>query len=58
MKEETDRTGSVFKAGLHLEPDSNLSQTVDFELYAQYLWKQHTKWKSRSTGWKSPRAHT
>ena len=41
MKEETDRTGSILKAGLHLGPD------VDFELYAQYLWKRHTSWKSR-----------
>ena len=28
-----NRTGSILKAGLHLGPD------VDFELYAQYLWK-------------------
>ena len=31
MKEETDRTGSILKQ------DSILGQTVDFELYAQYL---------------------
>ena len=23
-----------------------MGRTVDFELYAQYLWKQHTKGKS------------
>ena len=39
MKEETDRTGSILKAGLHLGPP------VDFELYAQYLWKRHTNGK-------------
>ena len=33
LKEETDRTGSILKQ------DSILGQTVDFELYAQYLWK-------------------
>ena len=38
--------------------DSILGQTVDFELYAQYLWKWHTNWKTRPPGWKSPRAHT
>ena len=27
--------------------DSISGQTVDFELYAQYLWKQHTNWKTR-----------
>ena len=27
--------------------DSILGRTVDFELYAQYLWKRHTNWKSR-----------
>ena len=24
-----------------------MGQTVDFELYAQYLWKRHTNWKTR-----------
>ena len=38
--------------------DSILGQTVDFELYAQYLWKRHTNWKTRPPGWKSPRACT
>ena len=38
--------------------DSILGQTVDFELYAQYLWKRHTNWKTRPPGWKSPRART
>ena len=27
--------------------DSILGWTVDFELYAQNLWKQHTNWKTR-----------
>ena len=26
--------------------------------YAQYLWKRHSNWKTRSPGWKSPRART
>ena len=26
--------------------DSILSQTVDFELYAQYEWKRLTNWKT------------
>ena len=30
--------------------DSMLGQIVDFELYAQYLWKQHTNWKTRPPG--------
>ena len=36
--------------------DSMLGQIVDFELYAQYLWKQHTNWKNRPPGRKGPRA--
>ena len=45
------------------QQDSILGRTVDFELYAQYLRKQHTNWKTRlapqpSPPWKSPRAHT
>ena len=36
--------------------DSTLGRTVDFELYAQYLRKRHTNWKTRPPGWKSPRA--
>ena len=32
--------------------DSILGRTVDFKLYAQYLWKRHTNWKTR------PRART
>ena len=27
--------------------NSILGRTLDFELYAQYLWKQHTNWKTR-----------
>ena len=47
LKEATDRTGSI------------LGQTVDFELYAQYLWKQRTNWKTSAPfPWKSPRART
>ena len=38
--------------------DSILGRTVDFELYAQHLWKRHTNWKTRPPGWKSRRAHT
>ena len=52
VKEETYRTGSILKARLHLGLD------WDFELYAQYLWKQHTNWKTRPLRWKSPRAST
>ena len=37
--EGRNRTGSILKARLHLGPDC--------ELYAQYLWKQHTNWKTR-----------
>ena len=40
------------------QQDSILGWTVDFELYAQYLWKQHTNWKTRPSEWKSPRACT
>ena len=38
--------------------DSILGWTVDFEVCAQYLWKQHTNWKTRIPVWKNPRAHT
>ena len=45
------------------QQDSILGRTVDFGLYAQYLWKRHTDWKTRLAPqppppWKSPRAHT
>ena len=36
LKEETDRTGSILKARLHLGLD-----------YARELWKRHTNWKTR-----------
>ena len=32
---------------LSWEQDSILGRTVDFELYAQYLWKWHTNWETR-----------
>ena len=48
LKEETDRTGSILKAGLHLGPDYGL------ELYVQYLWKQHTNWKTRPLNGRAP----
>ena len=34
--------------------DFILGQTVDFELYVQYLWKRHTKWKTRAPEGKAP----
>ena len=40
-QEEADGTGSVLKAGLRL------GLACAFELYAQYLRKQHTNWKAR-----------
>ena len=40
VKEETEQA-------LSWKQDSILGRTVDFELYAQYLWKQHTNWKTR-----------
>ena len=49
LKEETEQA-------LSWKQDSILGQTVDFELYAQYLWKRHTNWKTRTPGRKSPRA--
>ena len=48
MKEEADKTGFVLKAGPHLRP------TVDFELYAQYLWKRHTNRKTRPPDGRTP----
>ena len=51
LKEETQQTP-------FWKQDSMLSWTVDFELYAQYLWKRHTNWKTRPPRWKSPRAFT
>ena len=52
VKEATDRTSSILKQ------DSILGWTVDFQLYAQYLWKRHTNWKTRTPRRKSPRAPT
>ena len=40
LKEETEQDPSW-------KQDSILGRTVDFELYAQYLWKWHTNWKTR-----------
>ena len=51
LKEETEQAPSW-------KQDSILGQIVDFELYAQYLWKRYTNWKTRPTGRKSPRART
>jgi len=48
MKEETDRTESVLKAGTHLRPDCG------FELYAQCLWKRHTNWKTKPLNERAP----
>ena len=42
---------------LHLESRTP-SWAVDFELYAQYLWKWHTTWKTKPPGQKSLRART
>ena len=39
VKEETEKA-------LSWKQDSILGRTVDFELYAQYLWKRHTNWKT------------
>ena len=46
--EEANTTDSILKAGLHLGPD------VDFELYAQYLWKRQTNWKTRPPEGRAP----
>ena len=34
---------------LHLESRTPSWAGLDFELYAQYLWKRHTNWKTRHT---------
>ena len=47
LKEETEQVLS-WKQG------SILGWTVDFELYAQYLWKWHTNWKSRPLEGRAP----
>ena len=39
-----------------LKQSSILGQTVNSELYVQYLWKRHSNWKTRPPGLKSPRA--
>ena len=50
MKEETEQAPS-WKQETEQAPswkqDSILGGTVDFELYAQYLWKRHTNWKTK-----------
>ena len=40
MKQETEQAPSW-------KQDSILDWTMDFDLYAQYLWKRHTNWKTR-----------
>ena len=46
MKEETEQAPSW-------KQDCTLGRTVDFEPYAQCLWKRHTNWKTRPPGRKS-----
>ena len=48
LKEETEQALS-WKQG------SILGWTVDFELYAQYLWKRRTNWKTRLPEGRAPR---
>ena len=48
IREAGNRTGSILKAELYL------GQTVDFELYSQYLWKQQTNWKTRPLEGRAP----
>ena len=49
MKEETDRTGSILKAGLHLGSDCGLgaicpvSMETTYQLEIQTLWMQEPK---------------
>ena len=45
LKKETDRTGSILKARLQLE---------HCELYAQYLRKPHTNWKTKPPDGRAP----
>ena len=47
LKEEAEQAPSW-------KQDSILGPTVDFELYAQYLWKQHTNWKTRPLEGRAP----
>ena len=47
MKEETEQA-------LSWKQDSILGRTVYIELYAQYLWKQHTNWKTRPPEGRTP----
>ena len=47
LKEETEQAPSW-------KQDSILGQTVDFELYAWYLCKQHTNWETRSLEGRAP----
>ena len=39
---------------LSWKQNSILGWTVDFELYAQYLWKRHTNWETRPPGGRAP----
>ena len=49
LKEETEQAPSW-------KQDSILGRTVDFELYAQYLWKRYTNWNTRAHGFPVGRA--
>ena len=48
MKEETEQA-------LSWKQDSILGRTVDFERYAQYLWKWHTNGKPDPPRMKDPK---
>ena len=48
LKEETPEQAPSWKQ------DSILGRTVNFDLYAQYLWKQHTNWKTRPPRMEEP----
>jgi len=50
MKEETDRTGSILKAGLHLGPDSGLWAVCPVSIETTYQVENQTPWMEEPQG--------
>ena len=50
MKEETDRTGSILKAGLHLGPDSGLGAICPVSMEMTYQPENQAPWMEEPQG--------
>ena len=50
LKEETDRTGSILKAGLHLGPDCELWSVCPVSMETTYQLENQTPWMEEPQG--------